>query len=73
MTAWLDISLASNGHQGDVSYYFNNHFQTKYEHFTELSGYLSRLPWIFLGTPLKVNEAPENIQGNLARCDSTKI
>ena len=27
--------------------------------------YLSRLPWIFLEDPLKVNRAPGNIQGNL--------
>ena len=27
--------------------------------------YLSRLPWIFLGVPLKFNEAYRNIQGNL--------
>ena len=27
--------------------------------------YLSRLPWIFLGAPLKVNGAPGNIQGNM--------
>ena len=27
--------------------------------------YLSRLPWIFLGAPLKVNGAPGNIQSNL--------
>ena len=26
--------------------------------------YLSRLPWIFLGAPLKVNGAPRTIQGN---------
>ena len=30
------------------------------------SPYLSRLPWIFPGAPLKVNEAPRNIQGNLS-------
>ena len=27
--------------------------------------YLSRLPWIFPGAPLKVNKVPGNIQGNL--------
>ena len=29
------------------------------------STYLSRLPWIFPGAPLKFNGAPGNIQGNL--------
>ena len=31
----------------------------------EFTGYLLRLPWIFLGAPLKINGAPKNIQGNL--------
>ena len=30
-----------------------------------LHAYMSRLPWIFPGVPLKFNDAPGNIQGNL--------
>ena len=36
---------------------------------TVSGAYLSRLPWIFPGAPLKVNGAPGNIQGNLCWCN----
>ena len=37
--------------------------------YDQWSAYLSRLPWIFLGAPLKDNGAPRNVHGNLTVLD----